>query len=756
MCAHRNRNAVTYSALPKAFQGVWLLVLCGIVGSPAVHAQLTGPLSFAGTNAGAPIWGGNILFTDALAADIAGSGCRAVRINFRLDGNASWTAAHLAKYDQIIANARNHGLQILGILSNEVMPVGQDHWNDDADGDGMNQYVTDYAATAWLLVNRYKDDIKLWEVWNEPNCWSIDPGQNDPKYVGCSYMLPRVYANLLAESYKAIRSGGGASFFGTYGISLMTGGLLAHDIGGSNSNASDYMIQVYQRTSVWNAFQTLTGRKYAWDYFGYHYYVNQGEPVSTQKLASYLNTVRFYRNFYNDPSAFVISEIGWISNAGNGVTLQANNLRDAYNYFKTVADVKQVFWYQWNNGDPNGDWGLVYSIGNPKPAYFEFAIQCGTSPAPVANFTADPRAGVAPLVVQFTNQSTGGITTYAWNFGDGATSNSPSPEHTFAQAGSFTVSLTVTGTNGTDTETKTGYITVAPAPVEGDLDEDGDADLGDVALFQLCYGDGSLRSEDRVALTTWEKADTVAQLSVPIATNDLLAGRLAEKEAGGFHAATPGGDPGGLADLTDGILGGGFEAILQDFPGGDPPGAADPLNRALQIRYDFSPAVNLAEIRVFAANPSNPGNGRAFQNYDVAYSVAGDGGFSTLLNDVTTGAFGQDNNVDSSDPAYIGASLTRVTSSGGPLATQVDSLRFTFYPVSQTTGKFWDEASPGEAGDTDNQREAFESCILKEIDVLPYAGLLPPCDKADLNGDVVIDHVDAVLLGDVLAGPGAL
>lgn len=755
MSAHTHRNHVTSVRLPKAFQGVWLLVLCGVV-SPAARAQLTGPLPFAGTNAGAPIWGGNILFTDALAADIAGSGCRAVRINFRLDGNASWNATHLAKYDQIIANARNHGLQILGILSNEVMPVGQDHWNDDADGDGLNPYVTDYATTAWLLVNRYKNDIKLWEVWNEPNCWAIDPAYNDPRYVGCSYILPRVYANLLAESYKAIRAGGGANFFSTHGISLMTGGLFAHDIGGSNSNASDYMIQVYQRTSVWNAFQTLTGRKYAWDYFGYHYYVNQGEPVSTQKLASYLNNVRFYRNFFNDPSPFVISEIGWISSGGNGVTLQANNLRDAYNYFKTVADVKQVYWYQWNNGDPNGDWGLVYSIGNPKPAYFEFAAQCGTNPPPAANFTAEPRAGIAPLVVQFTNQSTGSITTYAWDFGDGETSSQPSPQHTFTQAGTFSVSLTVTGANGADTETKTDYITVAPAPVQGDLDEDGDVDLSDVALFQLCFDDGSLRTANRVVLATWEKANTVAQLAVPIATDDLLAGRVAAKEAGGFHPATPGGDAGGLADLTDGVVGGGFEAVLQDYPGGEPANTADPLNRALQIRYDFSPPVNLGEIRVFAANPANPGDGRVFQNYDVAYSVTGDAAFATLLDDVTTGAFGQDNHVDSSNPAYIGASLTRVAASSGPLAVQVNSLRFTFYPVSQTTGKFWDEASPGEAGDTDNQREAFESSILKEIDVLPYAGLLPPCDKADLSGDAVINAADAEALSTVLTGPGAL
>src|SRR5262245_25548342 len=46
-----------------------------------------------------------------------------------------------------------------------------------------------------------------------------------------------------------------------------------------------------------------------------------------------------------------------------------------------------------------------------------------TSPAPVANFAANPTSGAAPLTVAFTNQSTGTINTFAWNFGDGGTSN---------------------------------------------------------------------------------------------------------------------------------------------------------------------------------------------------------------------------------------------------------------------------------------------------------------------------------------------
>ena len=39
--------------------------------------------------------------------------------------------------------------------------------------------------------------------------------------------------------------------------------------------------------------------------------------------------------------------------------------------------------------------------------------------APKANFSAAPRSGNAPLQVNFTNESTGIVTSWLWNFGDG-------------------------------------------------------------------------------------------------------------------------------------------------------------------------------------------------------------------------------------------------------------------------------------------------------------------------------------------------
>jgi PKD repeat protein len=71
------------------------------------------------------------------------------------------------------------------------------------------------------------------------------------------------------------------------------------------------------------------------------------------------------------------------------------------------------------------------------------------SPAPVAGFTS---ANLPTLEVGFTNTSTN-ATTYAWDFGDGFTSNQANPIHGYFTSGSFTVTLIATNADGCDDTT---------------------------------------------------------------------------------------------------------------------------------------------------------------------------------------------------------------------------------------------------------------------------------------------------------------
>ena len=80
----------------------------------------------------------------------------------------------------------------------------------------------------------------------------------------------------------------------------------------------------------------------------------------------------------------------------------------------------------------------------------------------MAQFTGNPTSGTFPLMVNFSNTSTGAITSYAWTFGDGGTSTVAAPSHSYAAAGVYTVSLTVTGPGGSNTLTRNNYVSVAP------------------------------------------------------------------------------------------------------------------------------------------------------------------------------------------------------------------------------------------------------------------------------------------------------
>lgn len=85
----------------------------------------------------------------------------------------------------------------------------------------------------------------------------------------------------------------------------------------------------------------------------------------------------------------------------------------------------------------------------------------GAVAPPVAGFTGTPTTGTAPLVVAFTDTSTGTITSEQFDPGDGSGVQASVPAfHTYLSLGTYSPSLTVIGPGGTNTLTRTDYITV--------------------------------------------------------------------------------------------------------------------------------------------------------------------------------------------------------------------------------------------------------------------------------------------------------
>ena len=101
----------------------------------------------------------------------------------------------------------------------------------------------------------------------------------------------------------------------------------------------------------------------------------------------------------------------------------------------------------------------VYQSGetaNPP----ELVVQVATLVPPVADLSASPLSGIAPLTVAFTDQSTGEPTSWLWSFGDGQTSTATNPQHAYAAPGLYTVSLQVSNAMGTKSTTKTNLVDV--------------------------------------------------------------------------------------------------------------------------------------------------------------------------------------------------------------------------------------------------------------------------------------------------------
>lgn len=90
-----------------------------------------------------------------------------------------------------------------------------------------------------------------------------------------------------------------------------------------------------------------------------------------------------------------------------------------------------------------------YGTSDTTKAYFITVI-----PALKSRFVADPKEGKAPLVVRFTDVSTGNPESWIWNFGDGSTSTQPNPVHTYSSPGAFHVNLTVTRGFNTDSSSQ--------------------------------------------------------------------------------------------------------------------------------------------------------------------------------------------------------------------------------------------------------------------------------------------------------------
>ncbi|WP_330175998.1 PQQ-dependent sugar dehydrogenase [Streptomyces sp. NBC_01498] len=129
---------------------------------------------------------------------------------------------------------------------------------------------------------------------------------------------------------------------------------------------------------------------------------------------------------------------------------------------------------------------LDYGTGSNNQALYRVEYLAGSNRSPVAKAAADKTSGPTPLAVSFSAAGSadpeGGALTYAWDFGDGATSTDANPSHTYTEAGTYRPTLTVTDPEGLTgsaslvvTAGNTAPTVTLTTPTDGELFSWGDS-----------------------------------------------------------------------------------------------------------------------------------------------------------------------------------------------------------------------------------------------------------------------------------------
>ena len=178
---------------------------------------------------------------------------------------------------------------------------------------------------------------------------------------------------------------------------------------------------------------------------------------------------------------------------------------------------------------------LTVSNGNgtaEKSAEIVVTGEPGPGPKPdkpvVASFTAKPTSGYAPLNVQLTDTSTGSPTAWEWNFGDGVSSKTQNPSHTYTTPGTYKATLTVENKEGIHSSRSMGIQAFEPEGptkaypeagftfnvVEGCPQVEFTDQSKHATSWLWCFGDGSSSTEKNPVHTYTEAGDYHVNLTV--------------------------------------------------------------------------------------------------------------------------------------------------------------------------------------------------------------------------------------------------
>jgi hypothetical protein len=332
---------------------------------------------------------GNLLVTSQEINSITASGATRVRFAFDLGTSTSWTTTLLSAYGQAITMFENAGISVMGLVGNGATgDNNQADWTannyENTGGTGDNNFISNTYTSALDTLVRYFHgppyNVKLWELWNEPNAYTSCSGS---VCTGGSYIYPSNFAALLADSYQKIKVTDSIT-----DVTLISGGLFGHSNGGvySSTNAgASYLDSTYSmgiNHGTWTTLKSQTGT-YPLDAVGQHVYVDQSQystPATVQAYEDWLRSAYTKYEGATTSKATIVTEEGWTTGGTNVAYVttdqQADNVDAAYWADKAVPYLPTLTWFRLqDNPAANSDYGLYTSTWATKPALARYQAQ---------------------------------------------------------------------------------------------------------------------------------------------------------------------------------------------------------------------------------------------------------------------------------------------------------------------------------------------------------------------------------------------
>ena len=311
-----------------------------------------------------------------------------------------------------------------------------------------------------------------------------------------------------------------------------------------------------------------------------------------------------------------------------------------------------------------------------------FLVSPVSADKPVASYISNVSSGSIPLSVQFVDSSLNSPTSWTWLFGDGGTSTSQNPTHTYTMAGSYTVTLIAKNTAGSDTLTKTGYITATKSASVPDVSFIANVTSGSVP-FSVQFLDSSSQTP---TAWVWSFGDGgTSTLSNPVhtyTTEGVYTVTLTATNSAGSNTLSQT----GYITATK----------VTDSP--------DPLFKST-ITSGYAP-LNVQFVDASSNSPSawvwsfGDGSTSSLQNPSHTYSTAGSYTVTlTAINSAGSNTVSQTGYITVEAAIPVSSFTANVTSGVKPLAVQ-----FTDTSTNAPTGWYW---SFGDGGTATQQNPVY-------------------------------------------------